>query len=666
MPRWPWAIPALCAAAVLGGILLTLSGPEADTTYLLLDTVVGLTYPAVGALIATRRPGNPVGWLLCAGGAGLALQALAGGYAWYGGAHGWPGAGAAAWATNWVFFLGFGPLLLQPLLLPDGRLPSRRWRPVLVVLLAEMAVVQLMLPFRDRVWVWGREWPSPLGLLPTETVVAPMFAVAIASLTVATVAAPAVRVRRAGRGPDEDHPDQTRRRLVPVFAAVLAMALATTADLVLPPTPPIGVWLEALALPLFPVAVAVAIFRYRLFDIEVLLRRTVVYVVVTVVLLGAYLVTVATLDTLVREQGGTLEALAATAVVAVAFAPLRHAVQRAVSRVLFGNRGDPASALSELGQRLKTSADPTRLLDGAAEIVAHTLRLPSVAVLAADGTPMSVEGGLPSQGVRVPLLVGGREEGELRAAPRSPGETLSAADTAVLDDLARHLAVALAAVRLAREVQTSREGLVIAREEERRRLRRDLHDGLGPGLAAIGVRLDLIEATAPEAMRGQLAEVRQLTQGLVGDVRRIVHDLRPPALDELGLGGALEDLALDAEGGAAVTVTLPGPLPDLPAAVEVAAYRIVQEALANALRHAGANSVEISAVAEPGDLRDAGSAAQARLVVTVRDDGRGLPERLVEGVGSGSMRERAAELGGRLRRTSGPTGGTTVEAVLPL
>ncbi|WP_433346011.1 sensor histidine kinase [Microtetraspora malaysiensis] len=565
-----------------------------------------------------------------------------------------------------MFFLGFGPLLLQPLLLPDGRLPSRRWRPVLVVLLAEMAVIQVMVMFRDRVWVWGKERPSPFGFLSTETVVAPAFSVVIASLTVASVAALAVRVRSAGHEPNEDRPNHTRRRLVPVFAAVLAMAVALTADVVLPPVPPIGAWLEALALPLFPLAVAVSIFRYRLFDIEVLLRRTVVYVVVTGVLLGAYLVIVATLNALLRERGGTIEALAATAVVAVAFAPLRHAVQRTVSRLLFGNRGDPASALSELGQRLETSADPTRLLDGAAETVAHTLRLPSVAVLSADGTPVSVQGGVPSEGVRLPLLVGGREEGELRAAPRSPGEALSAADLAVLDDLARHLAVALAAVRLAREVQTSRESLVIAREEERRRLRRDLHDGLGPGLAAIGVRLDLIEATAPEAMRGPLAEVRQLTQGLVGDVRRIVHDLRPPALDELGLGGALEDLALDAEGGAAVTVTLPGPLPELPAAVEVAAYRIVQEALANALRHARADSVEIAVVAVPVGAPYAGSAAPARLVVTVRDDGRGLPERLVEGVGSGSMRERAAELGGLLRRTSGPDGGTTVEAVLPL
>ncbi|MGW5265389.1 sensor histidine kinase [Microbispora sp. NPDC004025] len=651
-PRWLWLIPVLCGAAVVAGVALTTAVPAPDTTYLVLDAAVGLTCPVVGALILSRWARHPIGWLFCLSGAGLALQALAGGYAAYGQAHGLPGGPAAAWVTNWVFFTGFGPLLLLPLLLPDGRLPSSRWRPVLVTALAGMAVLQVMLMLRDRIWVWGHEAPSPVGLIPTKPVAEIAFVVVALGLALSGVAALATRVTRS----------DDRRRLLPVLAAVVAVVISVVADALLPPDPPVGVWLQAAALPLFPVATAVSIFRYRLFEIEVLVRRTVVYALVTVVLLGAYLVTVATVGTLLKAGDGMLEPLAATAVVAVAFAPARDAAQRAVGRLLFGNRGDPAAALSLLGQRLESSADPTRLLDRAAETVAHTLRLPAVAVLAADGTPVCAEGGVPGDGVRLPLVVGGRVEGELRAAPRSPGEALSAADLAVLDDLARQLAVALAAVRLAREVQTSRERLVIAREEERRRLRRDLHDGLGPGLAAIGVRLDVIEATAAgvsPAVRSSLSEVGQLVQGLVGDVRRIVHDLRPPALDELGLAAALEDLALDtgetAEGGPAVAVRVPEPLPELPAAVEVAAYRIAQEALANALRHAGARSIEIVVRID----RDG-------LVLRVRDDGRGLPEPLVEGVGSGSMRERAAELGGVLRRTSASGAGTTVEAVLPL
>ncbi|WP_214105046.1 sensor histidine kinase [Acrocarpospora catenulata] len=646
--RWTWAIPLLCAAAVAGGVVLTLQVPGADLAYLSLDVVVGLTYPLIGALIVTRLPKHPVGWLFCVGGAGMALQALAGGYAAYGEPRGWPGTDFSAWTINWVFFTGFGPLLLLPLLLPDGRLPSPRWRPVIIVLAGGMAVLELLLMFRDRVWVWGRERPNPIGFVPTE-LAAVVFAAVIVVLGVAGVAALAVRLKKAD--PDGDQ----RRRLIPVFGAAAAIAAALVADSSMPPESPVGVWLMGVALPLLPAATAISIFRYRLFEIEVLIRRTVVYALVTAVLLAVYVGVVATAHELFRLGEGALEPVLGTAVVAIAFAPVRDLAQRAVGRLLFGNRSDPAAALSRLGQRLEASADPTRLLDGAADTIARTLRLPAVAVLAADGAPLSVVGAVPVDGVRLPLMAGGRREGELLAAPRSPGEALSRADLAVLDDLARHLAVAVAAVRLTREVQASREGLVIAREEERWRLRRDLHDGLGPGLAAIGVRLDLIEAKAPEALREPLADVRELTQGLMGHVRRIVHDLRPPALDELGLAGALEDLALDAEGSPEIAVSSPDRLPELPAAVEVAAYRIAQEALANALRHAEASRIEILVQAGP-----------RRLVLQVRDDGRGLPEPLVEGVGSGSMRERAAELGGTLERRSPRGDGTVVTAVLPL
>ncbi|GAB1821518.1 sensor histidine kinase [Herbidospora sp. RD11066] len=628
--RWPWIVPVLCAAAVVIGVVLTAGVEHADTDYLVLDAIVGLTYPLTGALIAAARPRHPVGWLFCLGGAGLALQALAGGYAAFGEAHGWPGTLVAGWVTNWVFLAGFGPLLLLPLYLPDGRLPSPRWRPVAAVMIAALVGLHVVLMVRDKIWVWGVERPNPIGFVPTEPHAYTAFTIVATALGVTGAVALATRLRH------------DRRRLLPVFAAVVTLVAALIADARV--EPPLGVLLLAVALPLVPVATAVSIFRYRLFDIEILLRRTVVYTLLTGLLLAVYLGVVATAHALMEST----ETLVATAVVAVAFAPLRAALQKAVGRWLFGHRGDPATALNQLGVRLEAAADPTRLLDGAAETVASTLRLPAVAVVSADGVTVSEIGQTGGGAVQLPLTASGRYEGELRAAPRSPGEPLSRADLAVLTDLARHLAVALAAARLAREVQESRESLVKAREEERRRLRRDLHDGLGPGLAAIGLGLDLIEATSPtETVRN----VRELTQTLVGDVRRIVHDLRPPALDELGLSGALEDLALDAT-GPEVTVSL-SDLPELPAAVEVAAYRIAQEALSNALKHADATRIEIGA-----------SAAGGRLTITVADDGRGLPDPLVEGVGSGSMRDRAAELGGTLTRTSSQ--GTTVKAVLPL
>ncbi|TYB57164.1 hypothetical protein FXF51_40730 [Nonomuraea sp. PA05] len=645
LSTWPWVIPCAAAAAVLIGTVLTVNVPVHDATYLILDAAVGLTYPLVGALIVTRRSRDPIGWLFCLSGAGLALQALAGGYSSYGQAHGWPGTDLAAWVVNWVFFAGFGPLFLLPAFLPDGRLPSRRWRPVMGALVAAMAVMLVVLMFRDLLWVWGSERPNPVGFVPTS-IIAACFGVLVSAGALVGAVALGVRVRRA----------QDRRQLMPLLPAAVAIAVAALIDSThTGGTWYAGIWLLALTLPALPLATAVSIFRYRLFDIEVLIRRTVVYVVVAALLLGAYLATVTTLNALFRERSGVLESLLATGVVAVAFAPVRDAVQRAVGRLLFGNRGEPAVALSHLGHRLEATAAPTELLDGAAETVARTLRLPSVAVVTAAGVPVSMFGGVPDDGVRIPLLSGGRTEGELRAAPRSPGEPLTRADLAVLDDLAPHLAVALAAVRLATEVRDSRERLVKAREEERRRLRRDLHDGLGADLTTIGLRLYVIEATAPPELRGQVTGVRELTQSIVGDVRRIVHDLRPPALDELGLSGALEDLALDAQPGPNVAVTIADPLPALPAAVEVAAYRITQEALSNALKHAGAANVEITARIVPD-----------RLLLRIRDDGRGLPVPVREGVGSGSMRERAAEVGGELRRSSEPGRGTLVEAVLPL
>ncbi|WP_210505843.1 GAF domain-containing sensor histidine kinase [Naasia sp. SYSU D00057] len=645
--RTPWALAAACLAAVAAGVGLSVASGAPDLAYLGVDAVVGATYPLIGALIAARHPRHPVAWLFFLGGGGLALQALTGGYAAVGLDAGWPGAGVAAWIANWIFFAGLGPLLLLPVLVPDGRLPSPRWRPAVAALAAAIAVLLVLLMLRDRIWVWGLETANPIGVVPTDTVIAPAFAAVIVATAGAAVVALVVRVRR-----DADQ----RRRLTPILAAAVLLAAALATDALLPPHSAVGTTLMALALPLLPVATAVSIFRHRLFDIEVYVRRTVVFVAVAAVLLAVYLAIVATFHTLLGADAGVVVQLLATAVVAVAFAPVRDVAQRAVARVLFGDRGDPASALASLGSRLEASADAGRLLDGAAETVAATLRLPAVAILDADGAPVSASGEPRADALRVPLTSGGQFEGELLAAPRSPGERLSPADVAVLEGLGRHLAVALAASRLSREVQASRERLVAAREEERRYLRRELHDGLGPGLAAIGLRLDVLEAKAPPELGPSIAAVRSLASSLVADVRRMVHDLRPSALDELGLVGALEDLALRPDRGPQVTVRTPaGALPPLPAAVEVAAYRIVQEALANALRHSEARGVEITA-----------EASGRRLVLTVADDGRGMPETVREGVGSGSMRERAAELGGALRRAPRPGGGTIVEAELPL
>jgi signal transduction histidine kinase len=236
---------------------------------------------------------------------------------------------------------------------------------------------------------------------------------------------------------------------------------------------------------------------------------------------------------------------------------------------------------------------------------------------------------------------------------------LSRRDEQLLGDLVRQAASAARTGQLAEELQESRERLVVAREEERRRIRRDLHDGLGPSLSGVVYQLEsarLLVDKDPGAVRRILASLSEHAQEVVADVRRLVHDLRPPALDDRGLVGALAQQAerITDTGGPVVTVEADD-LGPLPAAVEVAAYRIVSEALTNVARHAGARRARVGLALDDGSV-----------LVEVTDDGTGIAAEAQAGVGLVSLRERAAELGGRSEVTCPPTGGTLVRAWLPL
>ncbi len=630
-------VPGAALALVASGVALTAYAGAPDPGYLVLDVAVGLACAAVGGLVLSRLPRQPIGWLFSIGGLGLAFQAFSGGYAVAAHGRGWPLEGLAFWITDWVFVLGLGSALLLLLLLPDGRLPSAAWRPVLVVELVLGAVLTVVLMLRDEAWAWGVVVDNPVGTLSTDEVVGPAFGTVMVAAVIAGAAALVSRLR-------SDRGETERRQMYPVLGAGLALMVAVIADAALPTGSPVGLWLVALALTLLPVAVAFSVFRHRLFEIEIVVRRTLVYVVASGLLLALYLTVVSVVDV----------PILGAAVVALAFAPLRDWVQRALSRWLFGNRGDPVTALSLLGRRLEDASEAP--LQEAARTVATTLRLPAAVVLDASGQVVSTHGSAPTDGLTLPLVAAGRVEGELRVARRSADEELSSADETVLAELGRPLALALATTRLDAEVRRSRALLVSAREEERRRLRRELHDGLGPGLAAIGMELDLaiaLSGTSDEVGVRATTRARELAGTLIGDVRRIVHELRPAALDELGLVGALEDLALTPGAGPRVRIEAAA-LPELPAAVEVAAYRIAQEALTNAVRHAEAESVTITVGVREGWLR-----------VEVVDDGRGIPAEVVEGVGSASMRERVAEVGGRFWRGPASGTGTIVRAELP-
>jgi signal transduction histidine kinase len=294
--------------------------------------------------------------------------------------------------------------------------------------------------------------------------------------------------------------------------------------------------------------------------------------------------------------------------------------------------------------------------------IADALRLPYVAVELADapGAPAAVHG-TPAAGValRLPLVHAGERVGTLLIGARAHGEPLAAADRRLLEDFARRASAAASAVALSVEIQRARVRLVSAREEERRRLRADLHDGLGPTLAGAVLTIDaarrMLDAD-PKAADELLDRAAASVEGSVSDVRRLVYGLRPPALDQLGLAGALRQHAATlaaGDGRLAVDVAAPDPMPPLPAAVEVAAFRIAQEALTNVVRHADARHATVRV-----EVDDA-------LHLEVGDDGRGMPEHPRPGVGMTSMRERAAELGGTFAVAGGP-GGTRIRVSVPL
>lgn len=442
---------------------------------------------------------------------------------------------------------------------------------------------------------------------------------------------------------------------VTVTAAVVLVALPT----------PHGSALEVLGLLLalggIPAAIGIAVVRYRLYDLPVVINRTVVYGLATVVLLGLYAgLTAATVRLLAWND--TASALTATAVVAVLFSPVRDRAQQFVDRRLFGARSDPYAALLRLGRDLESYLPADTVLQLLVERVRHAVRVPYAAVLldgASGRDQHHASGSRTATVIAVALRHRGELVGHLSVSPRPPDEDLATADREVLEAMAAQAGAAVQAARLHARVQASTARRVAAVEEERRRVRRDLHDGLGPALAGIGLGLEnAARRVRPtdEATADLLIRLTEEVQGAIGSVRGLVYGLRPPALDELGLEGALRTALTTPTEGMNVDLHVDGleTTERLPAAVEVAAYRIAVEAVANAHRHGGARRCSVTIV-------DNGA-----LTVTVSDDGGGLPHDWRAGVGITSMRERTGELGGTLTLLPREGGGTEVVATLPI
>ncbi|MGW7682446.1 sensor histidine kinase [Kribbella sp. NPDC054772] len=551
------------------------------------------------------------------------------------------------WIGAWLWAPGYVAIaVLLPVLLPDGRPQSRFAFLLNASAVGVITVIWALTPYNSQDFPEAlRGVRNPLAVPAVgEPVTAAIAGVLLVVAVVTGFVALVVRWRRAA--------DLERQQLKWVLVGYACTVVLFGVARLLPNASTGAV--AALAMLPLPIAIGIAVLRYGLWDVDIVISRALVYGGLSTLVVALYAVTVWLVGDRLGATTGT--PILATTIVALAALPLRSWLQRHVNRLVHGDVDEPYAVLARLGARLAAATTPDdlseRVLPSVVEQVARSLRAQRATIALRDGSITSYGEGSRT-GTTVALEYAGERFGALTVTRSAAfdGHELRA-----LDELATQAAVAAHTVLLAREAQRAREAIVVAREEERRRLRRDLHDGIGPSLAALALHVETARDLAPddpEAAGRLLDRLVPRLNAAVADVRALVHELRPPMLDELGLAAAVRELGDRLSTATTRVHVVTDEIAGLPAAVEVAAYNIAGAAIGNAVRHSGADSVAVRVCDADGYLR-----------IEVVDDGRGLPDRPRPGVGTSSMRERAEELGGQLLIVSGPPG-TTVTALLP-
>jgi signal transduction histidine kinase len=663
MLRVPALVACATGAGVLGGLPVLWARPFELPSRVAVALVIA-AYAATALVILLARPGNRVARLLMGGTVVWAMgEALVG---W--GVHGWVGqvpllAGAPQAAVVGTALRGAGWLVLilgVPMVFPDGETawPGRRApRFLLTLSIAALVLGCLLAPYPLETRLEHRL--SPTGLPVSMRVAADLLAVTALGLAFVTLVIAVLGLRVKWR-----RADAVGRQQLLWFAAAFALPLLC---LPLAATPLASPWLFAAVCAPIPIALVVALLQRRLYDIDLVMSRSLTYLLVFAAAVAIYAGTIAAVGIALRREGAQWLPWVGAAVVALVFTPLRLGVRSFANRVTYGHWSAPAEVLAATERRLRDATDLPGLLQAMVTELADLLRLPYLEVMDLHGEVVCRAGhAIAGPAEELAVTAYGAPVGQMRWASTPLGST----DRRLLVAVSRQLGEGLHATALVTALRDTQERLVVTREEERKRLRRDLHDGLGPSLAALAMEVDSLRNRLPalrhEQTDSELLALRQGIQHTILEVRRVVEGLRPPALDELGLSGAVDQLARRlstpgvpgaGHGGPAAieaTVQLDG-LPELPAATEVAAFRITQEALTNAVRHAQASHVCASITVEDDHL-----------VVRVRDDGHGRVRSRDDGVGLSAMRERAEELGGSFRIRTDPTNGTTVDARIPL
>ncbi|WP_296604758.1 sensor histidine kinase [Nocardioides sp.] len=615
------------------------------------DAAVGVSYAAAAALVLAGTGGRRIGWLLLGiglSGAGAALTSAIAATATE------PStlASGALFVQSWIWVPGFVPLLtVVPLVYPDGWLPSRSWRPVLIASVLGM----MLLAAGSALYPEGTQGAADLQKPWTHERAAQLLDVAAAVLlvpvVVAVLVALVVRWRRAA--------GLVRRQVAVLVGAAAVLVIDTALQPVLGDA--LGVATQVLAVALVPAAIGVAVTRHRLYDLDLALCRAVSGASLAVCLACIYL-TLFTVTSAIVPGGATSGAAAAAAVCGLLLHPLGARLSRGVDRLFYGERARPERLLEVVASGLREGVDLGEVPRRLCRAVVESLRLGSAEIVLGDdveGRPTASVGTASGPATDLPMEHRGEIVGRLRVTARAGERAVTERDAEILRMVCDQVAPAVAALLLSERLHHSRAALVTAREEERRRLRRDLHDGVGAALAGVRLQVETARDLVADPVTGGLLESAAAgVATAVDDLRGITEDLRPPALDDLGLGAGLRGIAdrMSAPGTQVDVVIDPAlDAAGLPAAIEVACYRIAAEAVANAVRHADAQRISVRLCAGDGALS-----------LLVEDDGRGLPERVRPGaLGLTSMRQRADEIGGLLDVVSDRRG-TRVRAELPL
>jgi signal transduction histidine kinase len=558
--------------------------------------------------------------------------------------------------ANFLSLLALLTITLFPFLFPDGRFIPRsiRWR---VTLIAGL----LFIPFIT--------YPITRFIFPEYTPGEWAYISAMVTLFVFMTAGLASQIYRYRSIATPAQRQQTKWILLGLgiqslwifWLVVWLIGLLAWIGLSEPLITLVMLHLTILGQTALPVTIGISILRYRLWEIDLLINRTLVFGGLTLLIAAAYVVLVGILGVLFQAGDNMFLTILATGLIAILFHPLRQRLQKTINRLMYGERDDPATVLSRLIERLANTAVQGEILPTIIETIAHALKLPYVAIVQQDNEsdkPLVEYGQAPLETVSFPLVYQGQVIGQLLVGQRAVREAFTTTERRLLENIARQAGAAVVAAQLTQHLQRSRQQLVTSREEERRRIRRDLHDGLGPQLATMSLRLDAARNYLhdnPALSNQMLEDLKSQIQDAIQDIRRLVYDLRPPALDQLGLAPALREFAAHhTTNGLQIRIDAPETLPPLPAAVEVAAYRIALEALTNTARHAHASQCSLSLNIENG------------LCLEIIDNGVGLPDQPPSGVGLASIRERTAELGGVFSLKSSPGAGTHLSVRLPL